>query len=225
MFKRLSSKIRVNTLNIFQGLFFGITRVIYLFMSTFFDNVERLLHDRGERRSDLVRGTGISDSTIRSWNVNKSPSVDAAKKVARYFGVSIESLIEEHTDEKKEKPGFYARVLLLLEKKHITTNELCSALGITDGAFYSWAHTLPDADSAYRVAHYLRTSVEYLVTGEGENAYGSDTELVEIYRALDARDRAAVLQLARTLEQSGGVPDDDKCDSVAITVANSLSKI
>lgn len=218
----MSSKIVLKYANICKGLFFAVSRVIYVLMSTFFDNISRLLAKRGEKRSDLIRGIDIPEPTVRSWQT-KTPSVEAALKVARYFGVSIEYLLEEHDADTREAPGFYGRILLLCEKKHISTRELCERVGVSEGTFYSWAHSLPDAQTAYRVAHALRTSVEYLVTGEGENSYGADTELVEIFRALDARDRAAVMQLAQMLERSGGY--DDNCASVSVTVANSDSKI
>lgn len=63
-------------------------------MSELTDRINRLLKERGYRRADLSRGTQLADSTIRSWEVrNASPSVEAAYKVAQFFGVTVEYLL------------------------------------------------------------------------------------------------------------------------------------
>lgn len=55
----------------------------------------------------------------------------------------------------------------LLEIKNISRKELSALTGIPVKTIYGWFHKnlVPDAFSSYKVAHALRTSVEYLVTG------------------------------------------------------------
>lgn len=63
-------------------------------MSELTNRIELLLSENKMRCSDLARGAGISDTTIRSWfNRNSIPSVEAAYKVAQYFRVTVEWLV------------------------------------------------------------------------------------------------------------------------------------
>ena len=56
---------------------------------------------RGMRKSDIVKGLGIPDSTVRSWwSRDAMPAADIALKVARFLGVSLEYLIDGTESEK-----------------------------------------------------------------------------------------------------------------------------
>ena len=56
-----------------------------------FTNVSRLCRERGISISRLERDLGIGNATIRNWNVS-SPTVDKLKRVADYFGVTLDEL-------------------------------------------------------------------------------------------------------------------------------------
>lgn len=63
-------------------------------MSDLTERIDKLLIEKGLRRADICRATGISDSTIRTWITrDASPSVEAALKVAQFFGVTVEYLV------------------------------------------------------------------------------------------------------------------------------------
>lgn len=70
---------------------------------SFFANLEKELKKRGLVRADIVRGTGINESSIRSWWRGVVPSVDNAYKVACFLGVPLESLLIEQTQDQEEK--------------------------------------------------------------------------------------------------------------------------
>lgn len=61
-------------------------------------NIIKLCKERGISISKLEKTLGFGNATIRGWE-NSSPSVDKIKKVADFFGVSIESLIQEEKTE------------------------------------------------------------------------------------------------------------------------------
>lgn len=61
-------------------------------------NIIKLCKERGVSISKLEKTLGFGNATIRGWE-NSSPSVDKIKKVADFFGVSIESLIQEEKTE------------------------------------------------------------------------------------------------------------------------------
>lgn len=62
-------------------------------MSEITARIDTLLVQSNQKRADLVRATGISEGTIRSWIKGSVPSVEAALKVAQYFNVSVEWLV------------------------------------------------------------------------------------------------------------------------------------
>lgn len=55
-------------------------------------NIRRLCKERGISISKLEQATGIGNGTIGRWE-KSNPSVDNAKKVADYFGVTVDSLL------------------------------------------------------------------------------------------------------------------------------------
>lgn len=57
-------------------------------------NITQLCKQKGISIAKLERETGISNGTIGRWN-ESSPSVDNVRKVANYFGCSIDELIAD----------------------------------------------------------------------------------------------------------------------------------
>lgn len=69
-------------------------------MSELSERIEKLIYEKNISRTELARQTGTSEGTIRNWSVrDSSPSVEAAYKVAQYFGVTVEWLVTG-TDQK-----------------------------------------------------------------------------------------------------------------------------
>lgn len=64
---------------------------------------------------------------------------------------------------------FYMRIDNLLKSRKATQKELCAYLGLSSVQIYSnWKQrdSIPSAETAVKIAQYLFTSVEYLVTGK-----------------------------------------------------------
>lgn len=59
-----------------------------------YDNVKRLCAEHGKKVLELETELGFPRSSISKWNDN-IPSVLKVKKVADYFGVAIDNLINE----------------------------------------------------------------------------------------------------------------------------------
>lgn len=58
-----------------------------------FDNIKALCKKRGTNISQLERDVGLANATIRRWS-NSSPTVENLKKVADYFGVTVDELLK-----------------------------------------------------------------------------------------------------------------------------------
>lgn len=64
---------------------------------------ESLMKKRGLKYAQISRETGISYSTFTDWKAGRAcPKYDKLKKIAEYFGVSVEYLMGE-----EEKAGYY----------------------------------------------------------------------------------------------------------------------
>lgn len=69
-------------------------------MSEFTTRLDNLLNEKKIKRSDLCRATGISESSVRSWGKQNSiPNAEYAIKVAHFFGVSVEWLINGDNED------------------------------------------------------------------------------------------------------------------------------
>lgn len=62
----------------------------------------QLLQERGVTAYQVSKATGVAQSSLSDWKSGKSkPKYEKLKKIADYFGVSIDYLLGE---EQKEKP-------------------------------------------------------------------------------------------------------------------------
>lgn len=57
-------------------------------------NIVRLCKEKSISIARLERETGLGNGTISRWE-KSSPSVDSVKKVATFFGVTVDSLLTE----------------------------------------------------------------------------------------------------------------------------------
>lgn len=65
------------------------------------EKIEILCQKRGINISKLEKECGIGNGTISRWN-KSYPRTDTLKKVADYFGVSIEYFISDVPEQEKE---------------------------------------------------------------------------------------------------------------------------
>lgn len=65
-----------------------------------FTNISNLCKEKGISIARLERECGLGNATVRGWK-NSMPNADNLKRVADYFGVSVDSLMAavEKTEE------------------------------------------------------------------------------------------------------------------------------
>lgn len=61
------------------------------------DNVKRLCNENGISIWSLEKAIDVGNGTIGKWD-NGFPRLDTVKKVADYFGVTIDSLMESREE-------------------------------------------------------------------------------------------------------------------------------
>lgn len=74
----------------------------------FYDKFNSLCYSRGKSANAVAKEIGLSSGIVTIWKQqNTVPRLATIKKVANYFNVSIESLMQEIDDpsEEKQKPA------------------------------------------------------------------------------------------------------------------------
>lgn len=61
------------------------------------DNIKRLCHERNVSLADVERACGLGKKSIYAWGMS-APSVERAKRVADYFGVTVDELLSGGKD-------------------------------------------------------------------------------------------------------------------------------
>ncbi len=71
---------------------------------------------------------------------------------------------------------FVERIDALLAAQHKTKIDLITTVGIPKQSIYDWRNrgTIPAADIALKIAQFLNTSVEYLLTGNETNPLSAE---------------------------------------------------
>ena len=59
-----------------------------------YEKIQEICDSKGITVSGLKKDLGFSNSTIRKWK-NSSPSIENLKKVADYFGVTVDYFLEK----------------------------------------------------------------------------------------------------------------------------------
>lgn len=60
-----------------------------------YEKYERLIKESGKTTYQISKETGISQTAFSNWKVGRSkPSLESLKKLANYFGTTIEYFLE-----------------------------------------------------------------------------------------------------------------------------------
>lgn len=62
------------------------------------EELHRLRYERGLSQKELADALGVSQASIGYWEKGqRTPSIDAVKKISDYFGVSLEDMVSRPT--------------------------------------------------------------------------------------------------------------------------------
>ncbi len=68
------------------------------------DNVKRLCRKHGTNITELEKAVGIGTGSIYKWG-KSSPSVNAAKLVADFFGVTVDEMLADQPARDVDSPS------------------------------------------------------------------------------------------------------------------------
>ena len=72
-------------------------------MVTFFDRYTALCNEKGKSVNGIAKEIGLPSSNITNWKNGKIPRAESLKKIADYFGVTVDYL-QGYTDIKEKPP-------------------------------------------------------------------------------------------------------------------------
>lgn len=90
---------------------------------------------------------------------------------------------------------FYDRIKTLCKEKGTTVTNMLTDLELSTGSTGVWKKgKIPGGETLIRIADYLETSVDYLITGEYRTGLTSDCQkLVDLYKSVPEFARYKVL--------------------------------
>lgn len=62
-------------------------------------NLCELMQKRGVSSCKLAKKIGVHVSTVTNWKEGNSPKIEHLKKVADYFGVTVDELLSDNNKE------------------------------------------------------------------------------------------------------------------------------
>lgn len=90
---------------------------------------------------------------------------------------------------------FYDRLHALCKEKNTTVSKMLNELGLSTGSTGNWKKgLLPKGDVLKKIADYLNTSIDYIVSGEFKSNLSDDEkDLLKIYKQTPERAKYKVL--------------------------------
>ena len=92
----------------------------------------------------------------------------------------------------------------LLDEKGLKNADVARATGISNMTLSDWKRgkSVPKSDKMRKIAEYLNVSVEYLLDDDSipePNFSDEYTEIIELYSKLSDENKAAIMQIMRSL--------------------------
>lgn len=130
------------------------------------ENIRTLCQKQGISIARLEKTLGFGNATIRGWSTS-SPSVENLKKVADFFGLAVDELLQEDgvwPDSNHESIG--QRLARIRANRGITLEQIGNAVGVGKSTVLKWetgAIENMGQDKVVRLAEFLRVTPGYLL--------------------------------------------------------------
>lgn len=146
----------------------------------FYDRIYAVCKEKKTSPTAVLQALGCSSGNISKWKSGSVPNLDLAFKIAQYLGVSLDYLVtgsQPDTTLEISKPDpdfdglkFYNRVKKVCNEKDAKLTQVIRDLNLDIGCIGRWKNGLsPTLADVCKIADYLNTSLDYLVTGQYSN--------------------------------------------------------
>ena len=172
------------------------------------NRIKELREERGLQQKDLAVDLKVSQPTVSDWENNrKTPSAKSSRKLADYFGVSIDYLLGRDIPIKEDSENLQIakRVTDRRTELNITREELAEKIGVSKSTmqrYESGAVQQIPFDKLEKIAEVLNTTVATL-SGYEEDEKKAES-FADVFTVLlrDEELLNTVLSLLRVKENS-----------------------
>lgn len=142
------------------------TNCDFRYSPTFWKTFMSLCIENRETPAKVCHNIGVSEAAATKWKKGEAPSVNVAQKIANYFNVDIDCLLEEDVLNKNSNE-FYDTFLQLCNKKGVKPTPVTQAIGISKTSATKWKKgAIPNGDTLQRIAEYFNVSIDCLLGKE-----------------------------------------------------------
>lgn len=136
----------------------------------FLNRLESLMQEKGINKHILAKESGIPYTTVDGWYKKGYENIrlSTLQKLSNYFGVSLDALIDDNTEDAAgkhgEKMAFSEKLRALLASHNMKSVELAKKAGISEAAIseYLSGKKEPRAKQSILIANALNVSLDEL---------------------------------------------------------------
>ena len=152
----------------------------------FWDKFYQLCQESGKKPNPVGKEIGVSSATITKWKNGTIPNSKAIAKVAQYFNVPMDYLldetnaVQEKNTSKIEHITFLERLKSLCKQKDLNLSILVEDLKLNSNSIKNWEKgILPNVEILIKLADYFYCSVDYLLGRTDNPTDNQVTQIIE----------------------------------------------
>lgn len=135
----------------------------------FQERLQDFLIEKDLSRLQLAKKINVNPETINGYfNDNLYPDIKIAKRIADYFGCSLDYLLglsEQFNNRDKNNLSFIDTIKKLLKDNHKSVEKAMKEMNINESTYYRWqTGSVPHTSVLITLAKYFDVSVDYLAT-------------------------------------------------------------
>ena len=149
------------------------------------DRILELIKTNGITEYRVMKDCSLQANSFTYWKNGRAiPSLDALKKIALYFNVSLDYLVGIKSQNEQNisltcqplsdsisqgmENSILEKINELIKHYNITPNKLLVSCGLQSNAFTKWKNGIakPSLDALIKIANYFNVSIDYLVGRE-----------------------------------------------------------
>ena len=153
----------------------------------FWNNFVKLCNKNNTTPTTIVKELNISIGSITRWKNGSIPNDTTLLKIATYFGVSKNYLLENNEEENNM---FWERFSKICSENNTSPTAVAKALHIGIGSITKWKNgTVPRGTTLSKLSDYFGVSTDYLLGTSNVKSMSTtdDTELNEYLEELKIR--------------------------------------
>lgn len=129
----------------------------------FYDRYADLCRKKGVSESKAAESIGLNRATVVRWRKGSTPNAETLNRLAAYFEVSVDFLINE-AEDLQQNFVFFDNFEKLCHEKKISTYKVATSIGLNRSIIARWKKgATPNGRILNELSSYFDVSVDYLL--------------------------------------------------------------